>query len=89
MAWRIPWAQLLARWRVATRADVYGGIRYDAIDGEERLHGATRSTRDIERDADTAGIFGVELRLDENGYVRLEGYDSATRSVALSFGRRY
>lgn len=89
LAWRIPWARLLATWHVAPRVDVYGGIRYDAIDGEERLHGATRSTRDIERDADTAGIFGLELRLDENGYVRLEGYDSATRSVTLSFGRRY
>lgn len=89
LAWRIPWARLLARWRVAPRADVYGGIRYDAIEGEERLRGAARSTRDIERDADTAAVIGIQLRLDANGYVMLEGYDSATRSVALSFGRRY
>lgn len=89
LAWRIPWARLLAHWRVAPRADVYAGLRYDAIDGEERQRGAARSTRDIERDADTAGIVGLELRLDDNGYVRLEGYDGATRSVALYFGRRY
>lgn len=89
LAWRIPWARFLTHWRAIPRMEIYGGIRHDALNGEERLRGAIRSTVDVERDAQTAGIVGLRVQLDESGYVMLEGYDSATRSVALYFGRRY
>ena len=89
LAWRLPTAQLLAQWRVTPAWELYGGPHYGYLDGEERLRGATNLTQDIERRADTGGIAGIRLNLDDAGYVTLEGNSGATRSVALYFGRRY
>jgi len=89
LAWHIPWAQLLTEWRPVPAWEFYGGVRYDYVEGTQRLRGAVNSTTDIEHRAETAGIVGVKLRLNGDGYVALEGNDGATRSVALHFGRRY
>lgn len=89
LAWHIPSAQLIARWRLAPTVELYGGARYDYVEGEERLRGATNSTLDIEHRAETTGIAGLRLDLDNTGYVMLEGNGGSTRGVALYFGRRY
>ena len=89
LAWHIPWAHVIARWHPRATWELYGGVRYDYVEGEQRLRGTVDSTTDIEHDAETAGIVGVKLTLNGNGYVALEGNDGATRSVALHFGRRY
>ena len=89
LTWQIPSAQLLAQWRVVPTIDVYGGARYEKIDGQERRRDTVNITTDLEHDAKTGGVAGVRVRLDDSGYVLLEGSSSATRSVTLSFGRRY
>ncbi len=87
--WHIPWVQVLAKWRPVPVWELYGGVRYDYIEGEQRLRGAVNSTTDIDHRAETGGVVGIKLNVDGDGYVALEGNDGATHSVALHFGRRY
>ena len=89
LAWHIPWVQLLTEWHPVPVWELYGGVRYDYVEGEQRLRGAVNSTTDIDHRAETGGVVGIKLHLDGDGYVALEGNDGATRSVTLHFGRRY
>lgn len=89
LAWHIPSAHLIAQWRLAPAVELYGGVRYDYMEGEERRRGATNSTLDIDHRAEAAGVAGMRLHLDRTRYVTLEGNGGATRGVALYFGRRY
>ena len=89
LAWKIPSAELRAEWRWTPLLELYGGARYDYLKGEERLHGARRSTVDIEHRAETAAVAGLRLHLDDSGYVSLEANGGAVRGVTLCFGRQY
>lgn len=89
LAWHIPSARLRAEWRWTPLLELYGGVRYDYLKGEERLHGTRRSTIDVEHGPEAAGMAGLQLHLDDGGYVTLEANGGAVRGVTLSFGRQF
>lgn len=65
----------------------YAGARYGRIDGEQRLSGTVNETRDI-RETQRHGAFGgIELRLEDNGYIGVSGESGVDRSVGIYFGR--
>jgi hypothetical protein len=89
IAWREPSARFTAGVALGGRLWASAGVRYGGIDGEQRLSGTVNQTRDVERRATTGSVAELELKLDDNGYVRLTAMSGMERSVALHFGRRY
>lgn len=89
LAWHTPYLQLLGYWRAASNVELRGGIRYDYLEGEERVSGPSTTSASLEHRGKTSGVAGLQITLDDTGYIALEGNGGATRSVALYFGRRY
>lgn len=88
ITWREPSVRLGISGSVgAVRA--YGGVRYADIDGRQRLSGTLNETRDIE-ETDSSGAFaGLELALDDDGYIGIMGQSGPDRIAGLYFGRRF
>ena len=67
----------------------YAGVRYQSVGGEERLSGALNQTRAIDSDHEVGGFGGLELRVDPDGYVGINGEWGTDRSVGIYFGRHF
>ncbi|MFL6648038.1 MAG: hypothetical protein ACJ8KO_08750 [Sulfurifustaceae bacterium] len=65
----------------------YAGARYGRIDGEQRQSGTVNDTRAIHETRRSGAFGGLELRLDENGYVGVIGESGVDRRVGIYFGR--
>lgn len=88
IAWREP-SGWLGVSRLIGPVRAYGGVRYARIDGQQRLSGALNETRDIE-ETDSSGAFaGLELALEDDGYVGVVGQSGPDRSASIYFGRRF
>lgn len=87
ISWRQAEARLVAATAIGGGVNVYGGLRYGAIDGEQRLSGTVNETRTIQGVDRTGGVVGLELRLERNGYVGISAASGVDRGVNLYFGR--
>jgi hypothetical protein len=89
IATREPEARVGAGYTFANRVRAYGGLRAGRIEGEQRLSGTLNETRAIDETRKTGGFAGVELKLENDGYVGATAETGADRRVALYFGRRF
>ena len=89
----ISWSEPSVRFGVsgllAGRLRAYGGVRYGAIDGQQRLSGALNETRDIEQTDRTGAFAGLALLLEDDGYVGVTAESGIDRTAAVYFGRRF
>lgn len=74
---------------VAPSVRFYAGARYGDVSGEQRLSGPVNETRRIQTNDEAGGFGGIELRLSDDGYIRLDAETGSDRRVSLSLGRRY
>lgn len=89
ISWREPSLQLGAAALVGDGVRVFGGLRYGTIDGEQRLSGTLNETRALKQTGRAGGFAGLELELEENGYVGVAAASGFDRSVSLYFGRLF
>lgn len=89
IATREPGARLGLGVSLGGGVRAYGGARYGRIDGEQRLSGALNETRKIGETRNTGGFVGLELKLEQDGYVGLAAESGTDRSVAIYFGKRF
>jgi hypothetical protein len=67
----------------------YAGVRYGAINGEQRQSGQITGTNKIKEARKTGGFAGFELRLEGDGYVGIAAESGVDRVFSIYFGRRY
>lgn len=89
ISWREPSVQLGAAASVGDGVRVYGGLRYGTIDGQQRLSGTLNETRAIQQTERAGGFAGLELELEEDGYVGVAAASGFDRRVSLYFGRLF
>ncbi|MBI3899369.1 MAG: hypothetical protein HY308_13875 [Gammaproteobacteria bacterium] len=89
LAWYEPSAYVSVTAELSSNLRAYGGTRYGVVDGEQRLHGTQNETRTLKRSATAGALVGLELQLEENGYVGVVGETGYHRGAALYFGRRF
>lgn len=89
ISWREPSVRLRAGVAVTDGVRAYAGIRYGAIDGQQRLSGAINETRTIQETKRTGGFAGLELSLEGNGYVGVAAASGPDRYVGIYFGREF
>ena len=89
ISWREPSVRLDAAAAIGGGVRVYGGLRYGTIDGTQRLSGTLNETRAIKQTDRTGGFIGLELGLEDNGYVGVSAASGFDRSVSLYFGRLF
>jgi hypothetical protein len=89
IAWREPSLRLAATTAIGGGVQVYGGLRYGTIDGQQRLSGTLNETRTITESDRTGGFVGVALGLEGNGYVGISAASGIDRHAMLYFGRRF
>jgi opacity protein-like surface antigen len=68
---------------------LFGGVSYGTVDGTERLTGTISQTTRFENDSSGGGFLGVDLRVDKNGYVGLEGRSGLDDGWLLYFRHRF
>lgn len=86
---REPNAQLGAGLTVGAGGRFYGGVRYSAINGEQRLSGTIDETRTIKETRRSGGFAGFEQTLEEDGYIGLAAQTGSNRTVSIYFGRHF
>jgi hypothetical protein len=89
ISWREPWLELRADAAVGRWLRVYGGVRYGAIDGTQRLSGTLNETRSVTETDRTGGLVGVQLELERNGYIGVDAASGPVRRTEVYFGRRF
>lgn len=89
ISWREPWVELLADVTAGAGLRLYGGVRYGAIDGTQRLSGTLNETRSITETDRTGGVVGVQLELEGNGYIGAATASGPDRRTEIFFGRRF
>lgn len=89
IAWREPSVRLGADTAIGGGVRIYGGLRYGAIDGQQRLSGTLNETRTIQQTSRTGGFAGIKLSLEGNGYVGVDAVSGIDRGVSLYFGRLF
>lgn len=89
ISWREPSATLRASARISDALDVFGGIRYGVIDGTQRLEGTINETREISQTDRSGGFAGVQLNLEDNGYLGVTTATGIDRYTSIYFGRRF
>ena len=87
--WSETQAQLGAIFRVAPRWRLYGGGNYGYLDGQERASGDINHTINFSRAARAGGFAGIDLRVDADGYIGIEGKTGLTRGAEIYFKRRF
>lgn len=70
-------------------AQLYAGVSYGELDGEERARGTVTGTRDLSADDRTGALAGFEVTLDGDGYVGVVARSGFSRGGAIYFGRRF
>lgn len=89
ISWREPSASLRATARIGDALLVYGGARYGVIDGTQRLTGTINETRKISQTDRVGGFVGVQLNLEDNGYIGAAAAAGFDRYTGVYFGRRF
>lgn len=89
IAWREPSVRLRAGAAVGDGVRAYAGVRYGAIDGQQRLSGTINETRTIQETDRSGGFAGLELTLEGNGYVGISAASGPDRQVDIYFGRQF
>jgi hypothetical protein len=89
LSWYEPQVRLGVITLPWNRLRVYGGASWSSIDGRERIKGATPSTTDFERKSAVDGFFGVDLAVEESGFVGVEARAGDNRGVEFYFRKRY
>lgn len=89
IAWREPSLRLAATSAIGGGVQVYGGLRYGTIDGQQRLSGTLNETRTVTQTDRTGGFVGVALDLEGNGYVGISAASGIDRHTTLYFGRHF
>jgi hypothetical protein len=87
--WTEPRAQLGAIVAVTRRLRFYGGGNYGSLDGEERVSGTINRTTDFSRAARAGGFLGMDLNVENDGYVGIELKAGLTRGGQIYFKRSY
>lgn len=67
----------------------YGGASYGAVDGTQRTTGATDSKTPFEISGTAGGFLGVDLRVDQDGYIGIEGHTGLDEGWLLYFKHRF
>jgi len=89
ISWREPSATLRASARIGDALVVFGGVRYGTIDGTQRLAGTINETREISQMDRSGGFAGVQLNLEDNGYIGVTTATGIDRYTSIYFGRRF
>lgn len=89
VSWREPSATLRASARIGDALVVFGGVRYGVIDGTQRLTGTLNETREISQTDRSGGFAGVQLNLEDNGYIGVTTATGIDRYTSIYFGRRF
>jgi len=87
--WSEPHAQIGAIFKLAPRWRVYGGGNYGYIDGQERANGNINHTINFSRASRAGGFLGIDLNVDADGYVGIEGKTGLARGAEIYFKRRF
>lgn len=67
----------------------YGGASYGAVDGTQRTSAAVDGTTGFEISGKAGGFLGVDLRIDRDGYIGVEGRTGLDEGWLLYFRHRY
>jgi hypothetical protein len=72
-------------------ARIYGGVEWSAMDGRERVESpAVSSTTDFEQVGGTTGFLGIDLTVEPNGYIGVEGHGGDNNSgFQIYFKKHY
>ena len=87
--WSEPHAQIGAIFSFTSRWRVYGGGNYGYIDGQERASGNINHTINFSRAAHAGGFVGIDLNIDADGYVGIEGKTGLSHGGEIYFKRRF
>ncbi|MBI3545551.1 MAG: hypothetical protein HY081_03005 [Gammaproteobacteria bacterium] len=87
--WSEPHAQIGAIVKLAPRWRMYGGGNYGYVDGQERASGNINHTLNFSRATRAGGFLGIDLTVDVDGYVGIEGKTGLTRGAEIYFKRRF
>ncbi|GAB4515136.1 MAG: hypothetical protein Tsb0026_20690 [Sulfuricaulis sp.] len=87
--WAQPRAQLGVILALAQKWRLYGGGSYGKIDGEERASGSINRTLTFERGAQSGGFLGLDLNVEQDGYVGIEAQSGLMRGIDIYFKRRF
>lgn len=67
----------------------YGGVSYGAVDGTQRTTGTIDATTRFEILGKAGGFLGVDLRVEQDGYIGVEGRTGLDEGWLLYFRHRY
>jgi hypothetical protein len=88
---RLDWDEWRARLGGSVGLGVtrfYGGASYGAVDGTQRNTGATDATTHFEISGEAGGFLGVDMRVDQDGYIGVEGRTGLDDGWLLYFRHR-
>ena len=89
ISWREPSVVLRASLKVGDALVAYGGARYGTVDGNQRLSGTINETREISQTNRGGGFIGLQLNLEDNGYIGATAATGFDRYTGIYFGRRF
>jgi hypothetical protein len=88
LAWN-EWRALLGGSVGLGVARFHGGASYGAVDGTRRITGAADDTARFEISGEASGFVGVDLRVDQDDYIGVEGRTGSDEGWLLYFRHRF
>ena len=89
LTWYEPRVQIGAAVAAAPRLRLFGGGRWNALDGQQRITGPTPQTVDFDADREVGGFAGLEFAVERDGFVGLEGRSGAGRGGEIYFKKLF
>jgi hypothetical protein len=89
LTWYDPRLQIGAAVSATPRLRLFGGGRWNALDGQQRITGAAAQTLDFEADRAVGGFAGPELALEREGFVGIEARSGAGNGGEIYFKKLF